>query len=201
MRQLIPCTVSRRQFVKGSAAAATIGAFELGHTAFPPAATRSRSRSSVAADEARGTPSMRWGTIRTATSGSSSSMSTASTPATGLRGRTGAGHRRWRPAVRAEPGIGEIFAITTASSTPSRWLVQLQRVPTATRLLVSNFSHHVHGTKGFVSFDGGDAVMIQAQGYAAEATQARPGRPPDRVGRPACRSRRQSTLQRARLGR
>ncbi|MGZ6045054.1 MAG: hypothetical protein ACXWNW_11020 [Isosphaeraceae bacterium] len=34
MRQLIPCTVSRRQFVKGSAAAATIGAFELGHTAF-----------------------------------------------------------------------------------------------------------------------------------------------------------------------
>ena len=65
----------------------------------------------------------------------------------------------------------------------------------------SNFSHHAHGTKGFVSFDGGDAVVIQAQGYAAEATQARPGRPPDRAGRPACRSRRQSTLQRARLGR
>ena len=34
MRQLIPCTVSRRQFVKGSAAAATVGALELGHTAF-----------------------------------------------------------------------------------------------------------------------------------------------------------------------
>src|SRR5271166_2529551 len=34
MRQLIPCTVSRRQFVKGSAASATLGALELGHTAF-----------------------------------------------------------------------------------------------------------------------------------------------------------------------
>jgi hypothetical protein len=34
MRQLVPCTVSRRQFVKGSAVAATIGALELGSTAF-----------------------------------------------------------------------------------------------------------------------------------------------------------------------
>ena len=136
MRQLIPCTVSRRQFVKGSAAAATIGAFELGHTAFPPAATRSRSRSSVAVDEARAPPSMRWGTIRTATSGSSSSMSTASTPATGLRGA------HWcRPQALAAGGPGRArhrrnFRSPLRPVHLSRWLVQLQRVPTATRLLV-----------------------------------------------------------------
>ena len=53
MKQLIPPPVSRRQFVKGSAAAATIRASSLATTRLPPAATRSRSHSSAAVDEAR----------------------------------------------------------------------------------------------------------------------------------------------------
>ncbi len=38
----------------------------------------------------------------------------------------------------------------------------------------SNFSHHAHGTKGFVSFDGGDAVVIQLKG--SQPKRLKPGR-------------------------
>jgi len=38
----------------------------------------------------------------------------------------------------------------------------------------SNFSHHAHGTKGFVSFDGVDAVVIQLKG--SQPKRLKPGR-------------------------
>jgi predicted dehydrogenase len=72
---------------------------------------------------------------------------------------TGIGGRQ----VRAEPGIGEIFdhhcvqylypdgaySISECRQQPGTW---------------SNFGHHAHGTKGTVSFEGGDSVTIRLRG-------------------------------------
>ena len=88
-------------------------------------------------------------------------------------GRTGAGHRRWRPAVRAEPGIGEIFdhhCVQHTCPDGSYSFSECRQQPGCW----SNFSHHAHGTKGFVSFDGGDAVVIQLKG--SQPKRLKPGR-------------------------
>ncbi len=85
------------------------------------------------------------------------------TQATGIGGRQ----------VRAEPGIGEIFdhhcvqylypdgsySFSECRQQPGTW---------------SNFSHHAHGTKGSVSFDGGDAVTILLKG--SQPKRLKPGR-------------------------
>ena len=82
---------------------------------------------------------------------------------------TGMGGRQ----VRAEPGIGEIFdhhcvqytyrdgsySFSECRQQPGTW---------------SNFSHHAHGTKGYVDFDGNDAVVIHVKG--AEPKRLKPGR-------------------------
>lgn len=85
------------------------------------------------------------------------------TQATGIGGRQ----------VRAEPGIGEIYdhhcvqylypdgsySFSECRQQPGTW---------------SNFSHHAHGTKGFVSFEGGDTVIVNLKGSSPK--RLRPGR-------------------------
>jgi myo-inositol 2-dehydrogenase / D-chiro-inositol 1-dehydrogenase len=82
---------------------------------------------------------------------------------------TGIGGRQ----VRAEPGIGEIFdhhcvqylypdgsySISECRQQPGTW---------------SNFGHHAHGTKGTVSFEGGDQVTIRVKG--TQPKRLKPGR-------------------------
>ncbi len=89
-------------------------------------------------------------------------------------GRTGAGHRRWRPAVRAEPGIGETFdhhCVQHTCPDGSYSFSERRQQPGCW----SNFSHHAHGTKGFVSFDGGDAVVIQLKRVRSRSDSSQAG--------------------------
>ncbi len=82
---------------------------------------------------------------------------------------TGIGGRQ----VRAEPGIGEIFdhhCVQYTYGDGSYSFSECRQQPGTW----SNFSHHAHGTKGSVSFDGNDAVVIQLKG--AEAKRLKPGR-------------------------
>ncbi|MFO0890591.1 MAG: Gfo/Idh/MocA family oxidoreductase [Isosphaeraceae bacterium] len=72
---------------------------------------------------------------------------------------TGIGGRQ----VRAEPGIGEIFdhhCVQYTYGDGSHSFSECRQQPGTW----SNFSHHAHGTKGFVSFEGGDAVTIHLKG-------------------------------------
>ena len=82
---------------------------------------------------------------------------------------TGMGGRQ----VRAEPGIGEIFdhhCVQYTYPDGSHSFSECRQQPGCW----SNFSHHAHGTKGSVSFDGGDAVAIQLKGSAPK--RLKPGR-------------------------
>jgi myo-inositol 2-dehydrogenase / D-chiro-inositol 1-dehydrogenase len=81
---------------------------------------------------------------------------------------TGVGGRQ----VRAEPGIGEVFdhhCVQYTYPDGSYSFSECRQQPGW-----SNFSHHAHGTKGFVSFDGGDAVVIQLKG--SQPKRLKPGR-------------------------
>jgi predicted dehydrogenase len=72
---------------------------------------------------------------------------------------TGMGGRQ----VRAEPGIGEIFdhhCVQYTYKDGSHSFSECRQQPGTW----ANFSHHAHGTKGTVSFDGNDAVTIQLRG-------------------------------------
>lgn len=82
---------------------------------------------------------------------------------------TGIGGRQ----VRAEPGIGEIFdhhCVQYTYGDGSYSFSECRQQPGTW----SNFSHHAHGTKGFVSFDGNDAVVVHLKG--AEPKRLKPGR-------------------------
>ena len=82
---------------------------------------------------------------------------------------TGIGGRQ----VRAEPGIGEIFdhhCVQYTYADGSYSFSECRQQPGCW----SNFSHHAHGTKGSVSFDGGDAVVIQLKG--SQPKRLKPGR-------------------------
>ena len=75
--------------------------------------------------------------------------------------------------VRAEPGIGEIFdhhCVQYTYADGSHSFSECRQQPGTW----SNYSHHAHGTKGSVEFEGGDAVTIRREGLSAEAPQARP---------------------------
>jgi predicted dehydrogenase len=85
------------------------------------------------------------------------------------RQATGVGGRQ----VRAEPGIGEIFdhhCVQYTYGDGSYSFSECRQQPGTW----SNFRHHAHGTKGFVSFDGGGAVAVHLKG--AEPKRLRPGR-------------------------
>ena len=72
---------------------------------------------------------------------------------------TGIGGRQ----VRAEPGIGEIFdhhCVQYTYADGSHSFSECRQQPGCW----SNYSHHAHGTKGSVSFEGGDAVTIHPRG-------------------------------------
>jgi len=72
---------------------------------------------------------------------------------------TGMGGRQ----VRAEPGIGEIFDHHCVQYTHAgglRSFSECRQQPGCW----SNFSHHAHGTKGTVSFEGTDTVTIDLKG-------------------------------------
>ena len=82
---------------------------------------------------------------------------------------TGIGGRQ----VRAEPGIGEIFdhhCVQYTYGDGSHSFSECRQQPGTW----SNFSHHAHGTKGSVSFEGGDAVTIHLKG--SEPKRLKPGR-------------------------
>jgi len=82
---------------------------------------------------------------------------------------TGMGGRQ----VRAEPGIGEIFdhhCVQYRYADGSHSFSECRQQPGCW----SNYSHHAHGTKGSVSFEGGDAVTIQLKGSAPK--RLKPGR-------------------------
>lgn len=75
--------------------------------------------------------------------------------------------------MRAEAGIGEIFdhhCVQYTYADGSHSFSECRQQPGTW----SNFSHHAHGTKGFVSFDGNDAVVIHLKG--AEPKRLKPGR-------------------------
>jgi predicted dehydrogenase len=76
---------------------------------------------------------------------------------------TGMGGRQ----VRAEPGIGEIFdhhCVQYTYADGVRSLSECRQQPGCW----SNFSHHAHGTKGAVAFEGTDAVTIELKGSRPE---------------------------------
>ena len=75
--------------------------------------------------------------------------------------------------VRAEPGIGEIFdhhCVQYTYADGSHSFSECRQQPGTW----SNFSHHAHGTKGSVSFEGGDAVTIHLKG--SQPKRLKPGR-------------------------
>ena len=75
--------------------------------------------------------------------------------------------------VRAEPGIGEIFdhhCVQYTYPDGSYSFSECRQQPGCW----SNFGHHAHGTKGIVSFEGGDAVVIQHKG--SQPKRLKPGR-------------------------
>jgi predicted dehydrogenase len=82
---------------------------------------------------------------------------------------TGIGGRQ----VRAEPGIGEIFdhhCVQYTYADGSHSFSECRQQPGCW----SNYSHHAHGTKGKVSFEGGDAVTIELRGSARKPLKPGP---------------------------
>jgi myo-inositol 2-dehydrogenase / D-chiro-inositol 1-dehydrogenase len=82
---------------------------------------------------------------------------------------TGIGGRQ----VRAEPGIGEIFDHHCVQYTYGDGSYSFSECRQQSGCW-SNFSHHAHGTKGSVSFDGGDAVTIELRGAAPKRLKPGP---------------------------
>jgi myo-inositol 2-dehydrogenase/D-chiro-inositol 1-dehydrogenase len=82
---------------------------------------------------------------------------------------TGIGGRQ----VRGEPGIGEIFdhhCVQYTYGDGSYSFSECRQQPGCW----SNYSHHAHGTKGSVSFDGGDAVVVSLTGSEPKRLKAGP---------------------------
>jgi len=75
--------------------------------------------------------------------------------------------------VRAEPGIGEIFDRHCVQYTYAGGLRSFSECRQQAGCW-SNFSHHAHGTKGIVSFEGTDAVTIDLNGSPPK--HLKPGR-------------------------
>jgi myo-inositol 2-dehydrogenase / D-chiro-inositol 1-dehydrogenase len=75
--------------------------------------------------------------------------------------------------VRIAPGIGEIFdhhAVEFVYPNGVRSFSQCQHIPGCW----SSFSHHAHGSKGSVSFDGGDTATIEIKGKAPQRIKGGP---------------------------
>jgi myo-inositol 2-dehydrogenase / D-chiro-inositol 1-dehydrogenase len=75
--------------------------------------------------------------------------------------------------VRIAPGIGEIFdhhAVEFLYPNGVRSFSQCLHIPGCW----SSFSHHAHGSKGNVSFDGGDNVVIHLNGKAPQRIKGGP---------------------------